>query len=90
MSHKQVAKFDDRVVIFTLPKCKNSMLAKNMLARGGVAVREYDASIPENLEMLKTRGEFTTVPQIFVNNIWLGGYNRLAALARSGELRNLL
>lgn len=84
------AKFDDRVVIFTLPKCKNSVLAKTLLSARGIAVKEYDATDPVNLAMLQSRGDFTTVPQIFVNNIWLGGYNRLASLARSGELKNII
>jgi glutaredoxin len=84
------AKFTDKVVIFTLPKCKNSMMAKALIASKGVAVKEYDATLAENYGMLMSRGEFKTVPQIFVNDVLLGGYSRLVELNKSGELMNFL
>ena len=82
--------FTDKVVIFTLSNCKNSIYAKQLISAKGVTVKEYDASILENFMMLKSRGEFTTTPQIFVNDVLLGGYERLAQLSRSGELMNFL
>jgi len=40
--------------------------------------------------MLQRSGGERTVPQIFIGELHVGGYDELAALDRSGELNKLL
>ncbi|MEL6711425.1 MAG: glutaredoxin domain-containing protein [Pseudomonadota bacterium] len=45
---------------------------------------------PAQLQIMLQRSQRRTVPQIFINDQAIGGYDELAALNRSGELDSLL
>jgi glutaredoxin 3 len=66
--------------------------ARALLGRKGVTVTEIKVDEkPEDREaMLKRSGGRRTVPQIFIGDRHVGGYDELAALDRSGELDRLL
>jgi len=79
------------VIMYTKEQCPYCVLAKNLLASKQVAFEEIrvdlDATKLEEMLRLSNR---RTVPQIFINGESIGGYDDLAALAKSGKLDNLL
>lgn len=76
-----------KVVIYTSQSCPYCLLAKNLLKDRGFAFEEIrvdvDASKRDEMIRLSNR---RTVPQIFINDQPIGGYDDLAALAKSGKL----
>jgi len=80
------------VEIYTSPLCGYCHAAKRLLTDKGVSFAEYDvARAPERRqEMLSRSSGRSTVPQIFVGETHLGGYDDMAALDRAGKLDPLL
>jgi glutaredoxin 3 len=72
--------------------CGYCQRARGLFERKGVAFREIkvDEDAGERDIMLKRSGGLRTVPQIFIGERHVGGYDDLAALDRSGELDKLL
>jgi glutaredoxin 3 len=66
--------------------------ARGLLARKGVTYREIrlDEEPGEREAMLRRSGGRRSVPQIFIGETHVGGYDELAAAERSGELDRLL
>lgn len=80
------------VVMYSTAFCGYCQRARNLLERKGVAVQEIkvDEDFRERETMMKLSGGRRTVPQIFIGEKHVGGYDDLAALERSGELDALL
>ncbi|MBB6093065.1 glutaredoxin 3 [Povalibacter uvarum] len=80
------------VVMYSTAFCGYCQRARNLLERKGVAVQEIkvDEDYRERETMMKRSGGRRTVPQIFIGERHVGGYDDLAALDRSGELDALL
>jgi glutaredoxin 3 len=72
--------------------CGYCQRARNLFERKGVVVREtkLDDEPEQRQTMLQRTGGQRTVPQIFIGELHVGGYDELAALDRSGELNKLL
>jgi glutaredoxin 3 len=72
--------------------CGYCQRASRLLERKGVTVREIkvDEDPVERARMLERTGGRRTVPQVFIGERHVGGYDELAALDRSGELDRLL
>ena len=72
--------------------CGYCQRARNLLDRKGVAVREIkiDEDAQARDAMLQKTGGRRTVPQIFIGDQHVGGFDELAALDRAGELDKLL
>jgi len=71
--------------------CPYCISAERLLAHKGVAVRKIpvDHDMDRWKEMEEVSGR-RTVPQIFIGDHHVGGYDDLAALERRGELDPLL
>ncbi|MEO1537496.1 MAG: glutaredoxin 3 [Pseudomonadota bacterium] len=80
------------VEIYTSPLCGYCFAAKRLLSGKGVSFAEIDVSRdPEKRkEMLERANGRHTVPQIFVGETHVGGYDDLSALERAGKLDPLL
>ena len=80
------------VVMYSTSWCGYCQRARNLFERRGVAFREIkiDEDPRQREVMLQKSGERRTVPQIFIGERHVGGYDDLAALERSGELDALL
>ncbi len=80
------------VEIFTSPLCGFCHAAKRLLNDKGISFVEHDvARAPDRRqEMLNRANGRHTVPQIFVGETHLGGYDDMAALDRAGKLDPLL
>ncbi len=80
-----------KVIIYTTNSCPYCVMAKTLLNARHVAFEEIRIDLDESKrdEMMKLSNR-RTVPQIFINDQSIGGYDDLAALAKSGKLDNLL
>lgn len=80
------------VEIYTKFFCPYCTRATALLKAKGVAYEEYDISMggPKRAEMLARANGGTTVPQIFVGGVHVGGSDDLAAAERNGRLDALL
>lgn len=80
------------IEIYTTAWCPYCAAAKRLLESKGVAFREIDAPAgsPARAEAIARSGGRSTVPQVFVDGVAVGGYDDLAALDRTGELDRLL
>jgi len=80
-----------KVQIYTTPTCPYCHAAKALLADKGVSYEEITVLDPDlRAKMTERAHGRRTVPQIFVGETHVGGYDDLAALDRQGELDPLL
>jgi glutaredoxin 3 len=80
-----------KVIMYTKEPCPYCRLAKELLKSKQVAFTEIrlDQETDKLEEMMRLSNR-RTVPQIFINDESIGGYDDLAALAKSGKLDTLL
>ena len=80
------------IIMYSTAWCGYCQRARNLFERKGAAVREIkiDEDANERDTMLRKSGGRRTVPQIFIGERHVGGYDDLVALDRSGELDKLL
>lgn len=80
------------VTVYSKAWCPYCSAAKELLRRKGVAFDEVDitGNAAERAAMLQRSGGRSTVPQIFIGERHVGGYDDLSAADRSGELDRLL
>ncbi|MDQ8732064.1 glutaredoxin 3 [Bradyrhizobium sp. LHD-71] len=81
-----------QVEIYTTPYCGYCRMAKQLLTRKDVAYTEIDVSGNPALRqtMVERAGGRTTVPQIFVRGVHVGGCDDLYELNDAGKLDKLL
>lgn len=77
-----------KVEIYTTMFCGYCARAKALLRKKSVAFEEIDvmANPGRREEMVKRAGGRTTVPQIFIDGVHVGGSDDLHALDAEGEL----
>ena len=79
------------VKLYVTTYCGYCKSAKALLQRKGVAYEEIDCTEdPETRLKLVERTGRRTVPQIFIADVPVGGYDDLAALEKAGELDRVL
>ena len=80
-----------KVVIYSSDWCPFCMRAKQLLARKGVTFKEIrvDGQPDLRAEMTRKAGR-TSVPQIWIGELHVGGCDDLFALERAGKLDALL
>lgn len=80
------------IVMYSTAFCGYCQRARSLLERKGATIREIkiDEDAMQRDVMLKRSGGRRTVPQIFIGDRHVGGYDELAALDRAGELDALL
>src|SRR5437764_7785800 len=81
-----------RVVVYTTQFCPYCVQAKRLLKQKGVAFDEIDVSNDPlgRQAMVEKAGGRMTVPQIFVDDVWIGDCDGIYALDRAGKLDALL
>jgi glutaredoxin 3 len=81
-----------QVVMYSTTWCPYCERARALLQRKSVTYREIkvDEEPAERETMLALSGGRRTVPQIFIGDRHVGGFDDLYALDRSGELDQLL
>ena len=81
-----------RVMMYSTASCPFCIQAERLLARKGIADIEkvrVDLEPARRMEMMQKTGR-RTVPQIYVGQQHVGGFEELAALDRAGQLDPLL
>jgi len=81
-----------QVEIYTLPLCGFCHAAKRLLNKKGVTFSEIDVMTQPDRkqEMMGRANGGHTVPQIFIGDTHVGGFDELYALDRAGKLDPLL
>ncbi|MBL8499804.1 MAG: glutaredoxin 3 [Nitrosomonas sp.] len=81
-----------RVIMYTTGFCPYCKMAESLLRAKGVQEIEkirVDLEPEQRIEMMGKTGR-RTVPQIYIGETHVGGYDDLAQLDRAGELAALL
>ena len=79
------------VVVYSTPYCPYCMAARRLLTIKGIPYTEYNLDQqPDKRAEMQQRSGRHTVPQIFINEHHVGGFDELNALEQSGELDSLL
>lgn len=79
------------VDMYTTAICAYCVAAKNLLKQRGFDYREIriDLDREEFQKMLDRSGGRRSVPQIFIGDVHIGGYDDLVAADRAGRLEEL-
>lgn len=79
------------VKVYSTRICPFCVMAKRLLQNKGASIDEVrvDDNPVEREHMTQVTGR-RTVPQIFVGDTYVGGYDDLSALERAGQLDPLL
>ena len=80
------------VTVYMGPRCAFCDAAKRLLIRNNISFNEINVALEEGKrdEMLNKSNGRKTIPQIFFNELHVGGYEELRALEKKGELLNLI
>ncbi|HEY1026095.1 MAG TPA: glutaredoxin 3 [Pseudomonas sp.] len=79
------------VTLYTTGYCPYCVNAKSLLRRKGVAFEEIDVGAsPQRLAEMLQRSNRRSVPQIFIGERHVGGFDDLATLEHQGRLDELL
>jgi glutaredoxin 3 len=80
-----------KIIMYTKPFCGFCAAARSLLKKKGVDYEEIDiGGNPELRDTMINLSGRTTVPQIFINDEHIGGYDDMAALDKSGSLDSRL
>lgn len=81
-----------KIEVYSTAVCPYCVAAKNLLKSKGLEWTEVrvDTDPAQRDAMLARSGARRTVPQIFINDRHVGGYDDLVAADRSGKLGELL
>ena len=80
------------ISMYTGPMCNFCEAAKRLFSRNNLKYQEIDISMKDGLrdEMIKKANGKRTIPQIFFDDLHVGGYQELRELEKKGELLNLV
>jgi len=79
------------VVIYLTPVCPYCVRARHLLDKKGVEYTVIDVADDTELwDEMSRRSRRDTVPQVFIDDIHVGGFDDMAALDVDGELDELL
>ena len=81
-----------RIEIYTTEMCPYCIMAKELLEEKGIEIEEIRVDLDRRrmVEAVARSGGRRTVPQIFIDNRHIGGYDDLCALEDGGKLDELL
>jgi len=80
-----------KVTMYSTGACPYCVMAERLLTAKGVAIDKIRVDLePARREEMMTRTGRRTVPQIYVGEKHVGGYDDLSQLDRAGDLDPLL
>ncbi|WP_205342602.1 glutaredoxin 3 [Denitrificimonas caeni] len=80
-----------KVMIYSSDWCPFCIRAKNLLSSKGVAFEEIKVDGKADLRaQMVAKAKRTSVPQIWIDELHVGGCDELFALERAGKLDSLL
>lgn len=81
------------VKVYTTPMCPYCSNAKQLLQYKGVEFEEigmHDMSSDARRELMQKTNNYRTVPQIFVGDTFVGGFDELNQMNQQGKLDELI
>lgn len=79
------------ITVYTTNYCPYCVRAKDLLKRKGASFSEVNVEDDaEREKMITLAGGRRTVPQIFINDFHVGGFDDLNALDKAGKLEPML
>lgn len=81
------------VTVYTTPICPYCTNAKQLLTSKGVEYTEVammELSMDERRALMQKTNNYRTVPQIFVGDTFVGGFDQLNQLNQNGKLDEML
>ena len=80
------------IVMYTGPRCNFCDAAKRLLKRNNADFTEINIASKEGLmdEMIRKANGKRTIPQIFIDDNHVGGYQELRALEKENKLKGLI
>ena len=81
-----------KVIIYSGPMCNYCSAAKHLLDKKKVNYIEFNITTDQSKmqEMHEKTNGARTIPQIFIGDTYVGGYQELKALEIAGKLNSLL
>ena len=80
-----------KIVLYSTTHCGYCTAAKRFFESKGLPFEEIDLTDDDEArDALRVRSGRTTVPQIWIGDVHVGGYDDLRALERAGRLEPLL
>tara|TARA_B100001027_G_C16150281_1_gene277800 strand:+ start:392 stop:646 length:255 start_codon:yes stop_codon:yes gene_type:complete len=81
-----------KITIYTGPICNYCDATKKLLKRNSLEFTEIDISSGSEVlkEMISKSNGQRTIPQIFFDNLHIGGYNEIRELEKQKKLLELL
>ena len=80
-----------RVTMYATAYCPYCVMAERLLQEKGVAIDKIRVDLePQRRAEMMQRTRRRTVPQIYIGEVHVGGYDELSALDRAGELDPML
>lgn len=82
---------NEKITVYTTKRCPYCDAVKTLLQRKGYAYKEVDVSDPDLRAMLvkKSQGR-KTVPQVFIGDLHVGGFDELQSFDKRGDLDELM
>lgn len=82
----------NRVKIYSTGTCPICDKTKNFLHKNGIEFDEVRVDLQRDglKEMMQATNQARTVPQIMVDNKWIGGFTELTEMHMDGELDDLM
>ena len=80
------------ITVYMGPMCSYCDAAKRLLNKKNIPYKEINIALEEGKmeEMLKKSNGMKTIPQIFIEDHHIGGYDELRALENKGQLDKLI
>lgn len=79
---------ENKIIIYSTQNCPYCVRAKNLFKSHGLTFKEIDLTGNSvELEKLKNKTKHFTVPQIFINDIFIGGFTDLIEKIQSGLIK---
>ena len=81
-----------KITIYTGPLCNYCDAAKRLLTRNNASFKEINIATVDGAkeEMIKKANGKRTIPQIFIDEYHVGGYQELRELEKKNKLQELI
>lgn len=80
-----------KVEVYSTALCPYCSRARHLLQKKGIQFTEYRVDTDSNLRIqMEQRSQSSSVPQIFIDDRHIGGFDDMAELDMDGELDKLL
>ncbi len=77
-------------IVYTIAYCPFCVRVKQLLERMGIEYEERLLQTPDEIDKIKDKYNWLTMPVVILNGEFIGGFDETEALVKRGELDNVL